>query len=254
MSVKLMAQTTTILKALKHLLKRHGYKYSDVATALSISESRVKFMFSQEDFSLKRMDVICQMMSIEIADVLAEMREKEQIRSLTEVQEKELVSDTSLLLVANSVLNLWTFNDITRAYDFEETELIRYLAKLDQLKLIHLLPGNRIKLLVDRNFSWIKHGPINRYFEDQVRQEFFNSRFNAPGEKRLFLVGMLSRSSNAIFQRKLNNLSDEFHSLHYEDEKLPIMDRFGTSVVVGMRLWEPSEFESLRRKKDTRKF
>jgi len=182
------------------------------------------------------------------------MRDIEQIKSLTEQQEKELVSDSSLLLVANSVLNRWSFNDITHAYDFEETELIRLLAKLDQLKLILLLPGNRIKLLVDRHFSWIKHGPINRYFEDQVRQDFFNSRFNAAGEKRLFLVGMLSRESNAIFQRKLNNLSDEFHSLHYEDEKLPIMDRFGTSVVIGMRLWEPSIFESRRRQKDTRKF
>jgi DNA-binding Xre family transcriptional regulator len=249
-----MAQTTTILKALKRLLKRHGYKYSDVANALGISESRVKFLFSQEDFSLKRMDVICQMMGIEISDVLAEMREIEQIKSLTEQQEKELVSDTSLLLVANSVLNRWNFDDIIQAYEFKETELIRHLAKLDQLKLIHLLPGNKIKLLVDRHFSWIKNGPINRYFEEQVRQEFFNSRFSAPGEKQMFLVGMLSRESNAIFQRKLDNLSNEFHSLHYEDEKLPVKDRFGTSVIIGMRMWEPKEFESRRREKDSRKF
>ncbi len=65
-----MAQTTTIIKALKQLLKRHGYRYRDVSQALNISESRVKFLFSQEDFSLKRMDLICQMMGIEISDVV----------------------------------------------------------------------------------------------------------------------------------------------------------------------------------------
>ncbi len=249
-----MAQTTTMLRALKRLLKRHGYRYSDVANTLKISESRVKYLFSQEDFSLRRIDAICQMMGIEMSDVFAEMRESEQIKSLTMEQERELVSDTSLLLVANSVLNLWSFEDIVGTYNFEEAELIQHLAKLDRLKLIHLLPKNRIKLLVGRNFSWIKNGPINQFFEEQVRKEFFDSRFNGPGEKRMFLVGMLSRESNAIFQRKLNNLSDEFHSLHYEDEKLPVSERFGTSVVVGMRLWEPAEFEARRKNKDVREF
>lgn len=249
-----MAQTTTIIKALKRLLKRHGYRYRDVSQTLQISESRVKFLFSQEDFSLKRMDAICQMMGIEISDVFAEMRDIEQIKSLTVEQEKELVSDTVLLLVANSVLNLWSFDEIISAYDIEQTELIQHLAKLDRLKLIHLLPHNRIKLLVGRNFSWIKNGPINQYFDEQVRKEFFKARFNQAGDKRMFLVGMLSRESNAIFQRKLDNLSDEFHSLHYEDEKLPTAERFGTSVVVGMRLWEPKEFESRRRQADRRQF
>lgn len=249
-----MAQTTTILKALKRLLKRHGYRYADVAKALDISESRVKYLFSDEDFSLKRLDTVCQMMGIEISDVMAEMRDTEQIKSLTVEQEKELVSDSALLLVANSVLNRWTYEDILRIYSFEETELIRHLAKLDRLKLIHLLPQNRIKVLVDRNFTWIKHGPIRQFFEAQVRKEFFESKFTAAGEKQHFLVGMLSRESNAVFQRKLKNLSDEFHSLHYQDEKLPVEDRFGTSVVVGMRLWEPSEFSAKRRVPDARKF
>ena len=249
-----MAQTANIIKVIKKLLKQNGFKYSDVADILGVSESRVKFMLSNEELSLKRLDKICQLMGIEISDLISEMRDTEQIQSLTEEQEKEVVSDTSLLLVANSVLNKWTFEDILNTYAFKETELIQHLAKLDRLKLIHLLPKNRIKLLVGRNFSWIKNGPINQFFEEQVKREFFDSRFTSPGEKRLFLVGMLSRESNAIFQRKLNNLSDEFHSLHYQDEKLPAQERFGTSVVVGLRPWEPETFQSKRRQNDSRVF
>ena len=113
---------------------------------------------------------------------------------------------------------------------------------------------NRIKVLVDRHFSWLKRGPIQRFFEEQVQKEFFNSRFDAPGEKRLFLVGMLSRESNAMFQRKLEQLSDTFHNLHEEDKSLPTSERFGTSVLLGMRQWEPAIFESLRKTKDKRVF
>ena len=68
------------------------------------------------------------------------------------------------------------------------------------------------------------------------------------------MVGMLSRQSNAIVQRKLDKLAEEFHTLHYEDEKLPRAEKFGTTVVVGMRVWEPKVFERLRRMPDQRKF
>ena len=87
-----------------------------------------------------------------------------------------------------------------------------------------------------------------------MKREFFNSRFNAPGEKRLFLVGVLSRASNASFQRKLERLSQEFYELHREDEKLPTAERFGTSAVIAMRPWEPEVFESRRKLKDKRTF
>ena len=249
-----MAQTAAIIKVLKQTLKIHGKRYADVALALNLTEASVKRLFSDEQFSLKRLDQICTMLGIEISDLIAAIRDEDRIKSLTEQQERELVADIPLLLIANSVLNRWSFSDILKTYDFSETELIQYLAKLDRLRLIQLLPMNRIKVLVDRNFSWRKNGPINQFFGEQVKNEFFNCRFNAPGEKRLFLVGMLSRASNATFQRKLERLSEEFHDLHYEDEKLPSSERFGTSVVIGMRLWEPKVFEEKRKQKDQRVF
>jgi len=249
-----MAQTTAIIKALKKTLKIHGKRYSDVADALGLSEASVKRLFSEEQFSLKRLDQICNFLGIEISDLLSSMKDDQQIQCLTEEQENQLVADIPLLLVANSVLNHWSFNNILSIYNFSETELIQLMAKLDRLRLIQLLPLNRVKVLVDRNFSWRKKGPIQTFFEEQVKQEFFDSRFDGPGEKRVFLVGMLSRASNETFQRKLDKLSEYFHDLHTQDEKLPSLDRFGTSAVMAMRLWEPSVFESKRKKKDERAF
>ena len=180
----LVAQTSAIVNALKRSLKQHGKKYSDVAEALDISEASVKRLFSEEGFSLKRLDQICAMLGIEISDLLVSLRDEKKIQALTLDQEKELASNIPLLLVANCVLNRWSFNDIILHYQFDEPALISHLAKLDQLKLIELLPNNRIKVLVDRSFSWLPNGPINEFFEKCVREEFFNSRFSNAGEKK----------------------------------------------------------------------
>lgn len=249
-----MSQSAALVKALKKCLKINDVKYADVADALNLSEASVKRLFSEESFSLKRLDQICEFLGIEISDLVEMVRQSDQIRSLTIEQEKEIIDDLPLLIVANSALNRWSFEDILSTYDLTETALIQHLAKLDRLKLIELLPGNRIKLLVDRNFSWQKNGPIQRFFEEILVNEFFNYRFDEPSDKRQFVVGMLSKASNLIFQRKLDQLAEEFHRLHVEDEKLPIKERFGTSVVTGMRRWEPLAFEKMRRKKDLRKF
>lgn len=249
-----MSNGTALVKALKKSLKLKGLKYADVAQALDLSEASVKRLFANEDFSLKRLDQVCELVGIQVSDLIDLVRQSESIKSLTNDQEKEIVSDAALLLVANCAVNRWSFSDIITTYDFTEAELVRLLAKLDRLKLIELLPGNRIKLLVDRNFSWQKNGPIQRFFEEKIVAEFFDHRFSEPGDKRQVLVGMLSRLSNESFQRKIDRLAEEFHRMHIEDEKLPVEERFGTSVITGMRRWEPNEFEYMRRSKDMRKF
>ena len=249
-----MSQSAVLVQALKKCLKMNGMRYVDVANALDLSEASVKRLFAEGSFSLKRLDQICELLGLEITDLVEMVRQTDQVRFLSIEQEKEIMSDLSLLVVANSALNRWSFEDILAIYRFTEPELIQRLANLDRLKLIELLPGNRIKLLVDRNFSWQKDGPIQRFFEEKLVKEFFDSRFNQPGEKSQFLVGMLSVASTDAFQRKLDRLAEEFHRMHVEDEKLPVNDRFGTSIVTGMRKWEPKAFEALRREKDRRKF
>lgn len=90
------------------------------------------------------------------------------ISRLTREQEEELVADVRLLLVALLVRNRWGFEDIVREYAISETECVRLLARLDRLRLIELQPGNRVRLLVARNFRWIPGGPIERFFERHV--------------------------------------------------------------------------------------
>mgnify|MGYP003333062918 CR=1 FL=1 len=246
-----MAQTDALIATLKKALKLHGLTYRDVAQALDLSEASVKRLFAQSGFSLARLDQVCRLMGMEISE-LVEMMEhaRGRISELTERQEEELVSDSKLLLAAFLVVNGLTFGEILEYYTFSESELIRCLARLDRLRLIELLPKNRIKLLISANFAWRRNGPIQKFFTAHMREEFFKSRFDADGEAFLFFSGMLSRSSNEVLLKKLEQLATEFDDLNRHDKRLPVTQRFGYSMVLAMRPWRPAVFERLQRKKN----
>ena len=65
-----MAQTRAILSSMKQGLKSRGITYSELAKRLGLSEASIKRLFSDESFSLKRLDEICASAGLEISDVV----------------------------------------------------------------------------------------------------------------------------------------------------------------------------------------
>jgi transcriptional regulator with XRE-family HTH domain len=242
-----MAQTSALLKALKKELKANGLTYADVAKQLDLAQASIKRLFSEENISLVRLDQICQMMNLEISDLVKTMSEQQgQLQQLSVEQEQEITKDINLLLITICVLNKWTMAEMMDHYQMPETECIQKLAKLDKLKIIDLLPGNRIKLLVDSNFGWRENGPIQRFFQQTIGNEYFNSQFEHDDEVLLVLNGMLSSQSNGEFQRKIKRLAREFELLNQEDTNLNLNDRHGVTAVLAIRGWRYGLFEHLR--------
>ena len=134
------------------------------------------------------------------------MKVSEKVANFSEAQEKEIAADILLLLIAVCVINGYTYHDILQRYEIKETECIQKLAQLDRLKIIELMPGNRIKLRVAANFNWLPNGPIQKFFHDKVQQDFFSSRFNKEHEKLVVLNGLLSNTSNIEFQNTFCNV------------------------------------------------
>ena len=242
-----MAQTSAIVDALKQALKEQNITYQKIARHLELSEASVKRLFSEKQFSLKRLDQICELIGIEISDLLRRLNQQQRISQLQSEQEQELVSDIKLLVVAVSCLNRWSFSDIFNTYRFSPPELIGKLARLDRMGLIELLPNNKIKPLINHDFTWIKRGPIQQFFESNVQQDYLKCQFDQPGELRLFTTGMLSPHSNQIIQQKIKRLAQEFRHHHQEDLSLPLEERHGMSMLMAIRPWELKVFEELRR-------
>ena len=250
-----MPQKIALLDTLKREIRRQGYTYADVAKALDLSEATIKRSFSLKSLSLDRLDAICQWLGMEISDLVQRMEgQQTRLNELTEPQERALVSDIKLLLVALALLHRWTFEEILSTYQITEIEGIRLMARLDRMGVIELLPRNQVRLRVSRNFGWLPNGPIQRFFEEHVQNDYFRSRFVGPGEKRVFLSGMLSRRANVEIMRRIEKLAMEFNLLVREDENLALSERFGTSVVLAMRPWEPSVFAVLRREPNLKRF
>ena len=241
-----MAQTRELIKTLKKALKAQGKTYADVAIELGLTEASVKRLFSQQSFSLSRLDQVCHLLEMEITDLVRLMNEQQQrLQQLTIGQEKEITDNVTLTLVAVCVLNKWTMDNILSYYHISETECVRHLAKLDRLKVIELLPKNRIRLLVAPNFSWRENGPIQLFFQKKISQEFFNTRFSHDDECLIVLNGMFSSLSNAELQRRLKRLAREFDLLNNDDATLDLDQRNGTTLVLAMRGWQYGLFRPL---------
>lgn len=244
-----MSQVGTLVEALKKALRARGLTYLHVARGLGMSESAVKRLFAQRNMSLNRLEEICNLIDLELSDLLELTRAEEgRVTELTEEQERTLVGDPKLLLVGLLAINHWTAGDILKAYRLTQAELVGLLTRLDRLEIIDLLAGNRIKVRLARNFTWRKGGPIQRFFEARVQQQFFESSFLGEGELRLSVHGSLSNRSNALLQQRMRKMAEEFDGLVEDDRHLDHRSREVTSLVLAIRPWELSSFTELRRK------
>lgn len=243
-----MKQNYQIIDSLKQHLKRKGITYKAIAEKLDLSEGTIKRIFSNYDFGLQRLEAICTLADIEIFD-LVEMAKEQALSTerLSYEQETELVSNVKLLLTAHLLVNKWTVHQILNHYQIDKLTMVKLLSRLDKMNIIDYLPNEKVKLKTSRKFSWIKDGPIQTFFKSHIEKDFFDCDFDSPGEIKLFVSGMLSRSSNREMQQKIKNLAIAFDATHKENEHELLENKFGTSLIIAMRPWDIELFHQLRK-------
>lgn len=238
-----MAQSQLLINALKQLLKSQNITYNQAAQHLKLSEASVKRLFAKSQFTLERIDALCELLGIEICDLLQKMHQMgKRISQLSYEQENKIVSNRKLCLITVCVINHWTLKEILDFYHLSEHECICYLAELDKLKLIELLPKNKIKLLVSPRFNWIPNGPIQKFFQQYVLTDYMNTNFLDKNEEMICQFGMLTQESHLLFKKKLHHLLQEFISLSEQDANEPIHKRFGTVCFLMARPWATAVF------------
>lgn len=244
-----MSETTQIIKTLKRCLKSRGISYKALSKEIGLSEASIKRLFSEESFSLKRLEEVCKVLGLNFFD-LASMNKQQTEHNHSELsveQEALLAENPALLTLFYLLLNGWSMEEIVEKFDFKNEQIVGELLKLDQAKLIELHPNNRIKFLTSRNIVWRKNGPIRNQYENQIKEEFLSARFDTNQELLEFETGELSEASTVIFLRKLNRLLKDYNELIEMDRTLPIEDRISTGVVVAFRPWVFSLLSNLKK-------
>ena len=250
-----MSQTENLVATLKRLLKARGITYLDVARHLGLSEASVKRQFSLRSFRLDTVEAICDLLKLDLADVARAANDAQPaVRQLLPEQEADLVADPRRLLVAVCVLNHMSPAQISANYRLSKAEVVAQLLRLDRLQLITLLPENRVRIKVARDFGWLVDGPIQRFFRDRVQTDFLDGHFQYAGEFLRFQYAMLTPAANLRFQQRLLRLAQEFAEFHQDCIGAPAEERYGTSLLIAMRPWELAAFDSLRRAPDRRGF
>jgi len=243
-----MARSNQIVDVLKQKLRSQGINYRQLAKHLKLSESTIKQNFSTKNFSLNRLDKICELLGLELTDLVAAFeKQRPRIEQLSLENEKLLVSDPPLLLVAYCVTSYWSVDEILQNYDISKTDCIRCLAQLDRMKIIELLPENRIKLLIANNFAWHRNGPIEKFFRKEVQGQFLSSSFSADNELRLVKIGDLTEKSIMQLIDRLNNAGDLYDELQSEDRRQAFDSCHGTTMVLAVRKWEFSVFREFEK-------
>jgi transcriptional regulator with XRE-family HTH domain len=238
-----------MIAALKRQLKAQGITYAALAKRIGLSEAAVKRMFSRQALSLLRLEEICTVLDIGLTELASEAHQGQAVMAeLDEESEQALVEDPALLLTLYLLLNRWTQEDVLAKYRFTMPQWTLLLTRLDRMGVIELQPGNRYRVRTARNFRWRRDGPMERFFRIRLLPEFFSREFNAPDESLLLLSGMISPTSAAQLQHRLDELAGEFDLLMAQDASMPAAQRTGVSLVLAKRPWKLRLFDALRTK------
>jgi len=144
------------------------------------------------------------------------------------------------------VINRTPLEDIVHSYQFSEREVLRFFYKLDQMKVIELQPGNRVRLLVSRHFSWRAGGPVQRYIHQKLLREFIGGQFVGPCEEFFFHGGEVSEAAQKELQAALRNTSRQCAEI-IERDRGPRENRRGVAFVLALRPWKYTGFGQFER-------
>jgi hypothetical protein len=115
--------------------------------------------------------------------------------------------------------------------------------------IVELLPGDRIRPRVARDFTWLPHGPIRAYFMIMTNGlgDFLGSGFAEADETLEFAHGLVTKAALAQLRAEMQRLRERLAALHDDAAAAPLAERFGIGLLLAMRRWEPKGFKQLRR-------
>lgn len=248
-----MNETKRMLETLKRCLRARGVTYARLGRALGLSESSVKRLFSDESFTLARLERVCSALDMSVADlarmtsgVSAQNDTEHQSYSLTLEQERTLASNASLLACFYLLLNGRSVSETSDRLGLSERAMRTFLSRLVSARLIDIDAARNVRLHARLPIAWRPEGPVRKLYERQVRAEFLQGAFSATNEALSFHSAELSPTSVRILLRKIEKLAADFADLAALDMKLPSRDKTSVALLLACRPWVFSMFSAYR--------
>ena len=230
------ALTSALVEALKKLLKSRGMTYRELAARLGLSEPSVKRVFSEETFTLQRLEQVCAVLEIDFFELAKLARGATAVvDEMTVEQEKALAADPRLLGVFYLLFNDWQPDDVHARYRLTRAEVLKLVLRLAKLGLVDLLPKDKVKLRVPKSLRLRRDGPVRARHGPAIVASFVDGDFEKAGGLFRFEVRELSPASVALLMRRLDRLAAEFNEMAELDSYLPSGQRKTIGMALGIR-------------------
>lgn len=244
-----MTETQQILESLKQQLRLKGFTYKDLSAHWKLSQSSVKRIMSGDDISIQRIESACQLMGLPISDFFQQVRFQQNLDFvyLSVKQEEALAQDSRLLHFFYLLQEGWSLSRILQVFSLTQSEANRFLLKLDELKVIELLPHNRVRKTITGHLRFRKEGPIGQQMAAFVKTQFLESKFKNEDEFLTFLNLTLTASDIAKLKMQLNQLSKDVSARSDLKQAHPNSQEYG--LMVALRPWQSPFLQSLKKRK-----
>lgn len=211
-----------IMAALKDLFRQRGMPFREVAAAVGVTERTLARWMAGSGVALQTLEDLCRIAGVTVLDLLDIVHEGRGplVTSLSVHQEQELADNPRCWFLLAHLLYGIPIAEAQQRFELPEPEIVLALVKLENMGLVTLLPGNRVRLRVSRNLTWRKNGPIARMREDFFRAllheiDFVDGKYVAETN-----VARLSAASLAIVEEKMRTLLHEILQLSQADRRL----------------------------------
>lgn len=147
-TLALTTEFKSVIKILKEILKERQLSYKDLAVRLQMSESGVKKIFTGKDCSFLKLMQISKILGIKFSDLMNEI-EHEEMRPVhfNQKQQEIFLKDRSLFyFYVKLIIERMSVEEIKIESRLSEAQCFKYLKSLDDLGIIKLQPGGKVKL------------------------------------------------------------------------------------------------------------
>ncbi|USH01356.1 hypothetical protein K6Q96_10525 [Grimontia kaedaensis] len=227
----------SLVYVIKQELKRREWPYKAFARKMNLSESSIKRLMSNGQFSLAQLNHIAHLFAIPLSNLLLQAEQSAQLPDqLSDMQEQYLANNVEALSCFHMLLNGWTISEIVNDYQWQLPEVIQIVIGLQKQGLLELNADDSVKLKTAAVIRWRDNGPVRQAFEKQIQQEFMQTGFSE-NDWFLFDALELSPSSVTIIENKLDALKHQIRQLSAADRTLPKHRRKAYATMLALKPW-----------------
>lgn len=230
-------QSKLFKEILKQQIRIRGLRYQDIADQMGVSVVTIKRNLNSDRLPLEVLEEIGACLGLSLIEISEIAKAGSGLNSvnLEQRQESALASDSALALMRLMIYSGMTVQEIMSEYAIDETTVISLLTRLDRLKLIELLPGNRVRIPGPHHIEWKPGGPIRRTIEHNIRSHFVMMDFANTEEFYGYETVLLSREAVRELEEHMRQLVRQVRMLHKIDQSIPASHKQWYTLLVAQR-------------------